>query len=50
MGLWASELKVEWMGDTPKTVMTTRAPAVLIIADMLNLKKLGDGWIALRLL
>ena len=21
---------VEWMGDTPQTVMTTRAPAVLI--------------------
>ena len=33
MGLWSKMCDwmdgVEWMGDTPQTVMTTRAPAVL---------------------
>ena len=31
MALWGCGAKcgVDWMGDTPQTVMTTRAPAVL---------------------
>ena len=26
---WTEWSRVDWMGDTPQTVMTTRAPAVL---------------------
>ena len=29
MAFWPLEQNVGWMGDTPYTVMTTRAPAVL---------------------
>ena len=29
---WMEWSRVDWMGDTPQTVMTTRAPAVLKVS------------------
>ena len=38
---------VEWMGDTPQTVMTTRAPAVLkTILFAASLTRKNDAFVA----